>query len=63
MPKEDTINDAYNRDIKFHVRGKGHFRYFRSRKYVPDKQADTGDGKKSHGIKHSKEPTEMNPAF
>ena len=61
--KEDVINAAFNSGTKLHVRGKGEFRCFRSRTYVPDKRFATAGRKKHHGIKHPKRPDEMNPAF
>eukprot|EP00957_Ditylum_brightwellii_P146403 11147323-Ditylum_brightwellii.AAC.1 len=36
--KEDVMSTAFNSGTKLHVRGKGEFRCFRSRTYVPDKR-------------------------
>eukprot|EP00957_Ditylum_brightwellii_P015936 1200112-Ditylum_brightwellii.AAC.1 len=57
------MNAAFNSGSKLHVRGKVEFRCFRSHAYVPDKQFVTAGTKKHNGIKHTKKPDEMNPAF
>eukprot|EP00957_Ditylum_brightwellii_P033367 2527645-Ditylum_brightwellii.AAC.1 len=57
------MSAAFTSGTKFHVRGKGEFWYFRSHTYVPDKRLGGAGGKKHHGIKHTKKPDKMNPAF
>eukprot|EP00957_Ditylum_brightwellii_P054222 4106476-Ditylum_brightwellii.AAC.1 len=57
------MNAAFNSGTKLHVRGKRKFWCFTSQIYVPDKQLISAGGKKHCGIKHTKKPDEMNPAF